>query len=70
MYVCQQVLEQHAFSLNGITVSNALLDRRPALAMAPLVHTEYVDNFVVLSQKRLHVEKAVQAMQESLLKAG
>ena len=46
--VCQSVLEGLARQASGITAENALVDRRLAPPIDPLIHTEYADNFLIL----------------------
>ena len=45
LVVCQAVLEGLSRKVAGITAENALVDRKIAHAIDPLIHTEYADNF-------------------------
>ena len=43
--VCQAVLEGLSRKAAGINADNALVDRKLAPDIKPLIHTEYADNF-------------------------
>ena len=45
MAVCQAVLEGLSRKVAGVTAENALVDRKVAPQIDPMIHTEYADNF-------------------------
>ena len=70
MALCQHVLERKALLLQGVSLGNQLLDRKPAPGLSPLAHLEYVDNFVALSQVGAVAEKAAHSVNAALLGVG
>eukprot|EP00974_Lingulodinium_polyedra_P009205 879570-Lingulodinium_polyedra.AAC.1 len=50
LYWCQRVLEEAALKAPGLTSFNQLTDSKVAPSIDPVVHSEYVDNFVAFSQ--------------------
>ena len=51
LWVCQSCHEVIVDEIPRFAFNPRLVDRQPAPGMDPLVHTEYVDNFVALSQR-------------------
>ena len=51
LWVCQQCHLEVVNSLKSIPPSLRFVDGKPIPSMDPFIHTEYVDNFVALSQK-------------------
>ena len=70
LWVCQGLHEIIADRVPGISRTNALIDRQPAPSLQPYLHTEYVDNFVALSQKGGPVLKAATDVRDELTAAG
>ena len=52
LWICQQCHEHIVNSIPKLPASLRLVDGKPAPHMRPFVHTEYVDNFVALSQSQ------------------
>ena len=53
-----------------MTEYNAMVDGAHVPALGPMVHTEYVDNFVCLSQDHAAAEKAAVYVEKELHKVG
>ena len=68
--VCQAVLEGLSHKVSGITADNALVDRKIAPAIDPLIHTEYADNFESYAYHEPLVAKAVKSVEILLNDAG
>ena len=68
--VCQSVLEGLACQTSGITVENALVDRRLAPPIDPLIHTEYADIFGSYTYRKDLVSEAATAVEGTLNDAG
>ena len=51
LFVCQWVHEHTAERVSGVSAANRFTDFVAVLPLSLLVHTEYVDNFVGLSQE-------------------
>ena len=70
LWACQQVHEHIARRVSGISSSNALIDRAPCPSMQPIIHTEYVDNFVALGRSVDHVLAAASGVKDALEAEG
>eukprot|EP00959_Pyramimonas_sp_CCMP1952_P223813 4679881-Pyramimonas_sp.AAC.1 len=65
----QEILELHSRRVPGIGLHNALYDGRPAPPLHPLIHAEYLDNFVSLSQSLSAVQAAADQVSQQLSSA-
>ena len=68
--VCQWVHEHMAERVSGISAENRFTDFVAVPPLSPLVHTEYVDNFVGLSQQESVAPDAAERVSDALVKAG
>ena len=68
--VCQAVLEGLSRQVPGVTAENALVDRRIAPAINPMIHTEYADNFESYAHKEQIVRAAAEGVERRLNDAG
>ena len=68
--VCQSILEGLSRKAAGITADNALVDRKLAPDIKPLIHTEYADNFESYAYQEPLVAKAATEVEGLLNDAG
>ena len=61
--VCQSVLEGLSRQVAGINADNALVDRKLAPDINPLIHTEYADNFESYAYKEPLVAAAAKEVE-------
>ena len=64
--VCQAVLEGLARQVDGVTADNALVDRKMAPGIDPMIHTEYADNFESYAYDEKIVARAAQGVESRL----
>ena len=67
---CQRVLEDISSRVPGLGVESRIQDRRPPPSLSPVAHSEYVDNFVALSQVPGKARAAALSVAEELRLAG
>ena len=70
LWICQQCHEHVVNSIPKLPASLRLVDGKPAPHMRPFVHTEYVDNFVALSQRQGLVKELATEVQGALQERG
>eukprot|EP00971_Amphidinium_carterae_P078126 1545680-Amphidinium_carterae.3 len=71
--ICQELHESIALRVPGLTVSNRLVDKCPAPRITKeqnVIHTEYVDNFVALSQEVERSRNAATQLQSAMTDSG
>eukprot|EP00972_Heterocapsa_arctica_P100526 14821740-Heterocapsa_arctica.AAC.1 len=52
LWICQSIHEIIAERVQAVQPDRRFVDRQPAPRMVPFAHTEYVDNFIAIGQKR------------------
>ncbi|CAK0809251.1 unnamed protein product, partial [Prorocentrum cordatum] len=67
---CQRVLEDISSRVPGLGVESRIQDRRRPPSLSPVAHSEYVDNFVALSQVPGNARAAARGVAEELRLAG
>lgn len=70
LWLCQYLHEKVVDSISGLGEANRFVDGRPPPDLHPLIHTEYVDNFVALSQQVGVAEQAAREVSSHLQKRG
>ena len=68
--ICQAVLEGLSRLVPGVSAENALVDRRIAPAIDPMIHTEYADNFESYAYNEHTVRAAAEGVESRLNDAG
>ena len=67
---CARVHEHTAERVTGISAANPHTDFVAVPPLSPLVHTEYVDNFVGLSQQEGVARDAAERVSDALVEDG
>ena len=71
LWVCQRILETISSRAAGISVARTLIDRQPPPDISQdFGHTEYVDNFVALSQQEAAAKQAAERVEAELQRVG
>lgn len=70
LWICQRCHEITVDEMPEIAKGTRMVDRKPVPGLSPFVHTEYVDNFVALSQKPGLVYELASAVGRELNRRG
>jgi hypothetical protein len=70
LWICQICHETIALRVKNINYDNRLVDKTVVVPLKPFAHTEYVDNFIALSQNIIVVEDLAVKVKEQLKLAG
>ena len=70
LWVCQALRELVAARAGPVLACNRFVDRRPVPDTRPLIHTEYVDNFVCMSQDAGLPRRAAEQVEKELRSVG
>eukprot|EP00972_Heterocapsa_arctica_P072335 10685030-Heterocapsa_arctica.AAC.1 len=70
LWICQSIHEIIAERVQAVQPDRRFVDRQPAPPMVPLAHTEYLDNFIAVGQKRGPVYAVTCQVEHALMSVG
>ena len=70
LWGCQEFHEHVVTDPHDISVGRRFVDNKPCPAQQPFIHTEYVDNFVALSQDPAESARVAHLVEGRLSRAG